>query len=193
LNLDSHAIRKTRVVETETGETLCRFDREPHGVSGKWQVDIRRGDGGGWIFVGDYERYEWARQRGIKGEEQFVLVCSTFSRTKSRRRKSSATLRPSLDDTAPEQVFAKITLLPKSPPMVLVVPRKGRGDGREFGALEEVEMVNKEEVLNVLIQGLWIVWREGVVEDFGQDRRNSWAPAEAGRKRSWMDIFFCRN
>src|SRR5947207_3246738 len=62
LNLDTHAVRKTRIIEPSTGVRLYKFDKEPSGVRGKWQVDLRRGNGGGYIFVGKYERYEWARQ-----------------------------------------------------------------------------------------------------------------------------------
>src|SRR5271154_4553984 len=46
LNLETHAIRATRILETDSSETLCKFVHEPKGVLGKWQVDVRRGDGG---------------------------------------------------------------------------------------------------------------------------------------------------
>ena len=198
LNLQSHAVRKSRIVETETGQTLCKFDREPRGVLGKWQVDLRRGDGGGWIFVSKYERYEWAKSRGVKGGDTWKLVRSTYSHTKSiaatKPRKSalseSKTTRPSIDDTSPERrLSAKITIVPNVPPSVVVSPRNPRDAGSD-----EVEAVNKEEVFNALIQGLWIVWREGIVEDITVGRRNSWTPGRAGnRKRSFMDRLLCRS
>ena len=209
LNLESHALRKTRIVETDGGATLCKFDREPRGILGKWQVDLRRGDGGGWIFVGKYERYEWAKSRSSQGDEIWKLVRSTYSHSKTtaaspkpkRRRKSmvneSNPIRASMDDTSPERrLTAKITMMPNSPPTVVITPRnprvrtglRGTGDPDEG-----IETINKEEVINALIQGLWIVWREGVVDDINTGRRNSWTPGDRGvRKLGFLDIILCR-
>jgi hypothetical protein len=97
--------------------------------------------------------------------------------------------RGSLDDLEEESLGVIISILAPSPPKVVVVPRKTRDEG---GA-EEVEGVNREEVINALIQGLWIVWREGVVEENGHERRNSWAAGKEERtKRRWVDRVFCR-
>ena len=57
--------------------------------------------------------------------------------------------------------------------------------------------VNKQEVMDVLVMGLWIVWREGVVEetaDKGTGRRNSWSKGSNGkvRKRGVLDVLLCR-
>jgi hypothetical protein len=218
LNLETHAIRATRIVETDTAETLCKFSHEPKGVLGKWQVDVRRGDGGGWIFVGKYERYEWAKSRGNKGEEMWSLVRATYSQTKAagsvrRRRKStlseSRTIRASMDDVSPTErkLLAKIVMMSPSPPSITISPRNPRNS--RVGSLpggfpdvqeaeenvEEIELVNKEEVLDALIQGLWIVWREGVVEDnAGQTKRNSWTTAPTvSRKKSVWDKLLCRD
>jgi len=220
LNLESHAIRKSRIVDTESMTTLCKFDREPRGVVGKWQVDLRRGDGGGWIFVGKYERYEWARSRTQQGEDVWKLVRSTYSHSKSlsagsggRTRRSttlseSKTIRASMDDTSPERrLVAKITILANVPPSIIITPRNPnvRAVGVVAGTttaeteVESMESVNREEVINALIQGLWIVWREGVVEDVNDGRRQSWAPTGAAgvtkrsRKRGIMDVLLCRN
>jgi hypothetical protein len=214
LNLESHAIGKTRIVETDGGGTICKFDREPRGILGKWQVDLRRGDGGGWIFVGKYERYEWAKSRNTR-EETWKLVRSTYSHSKTtaasakprRRPKSmlseSNNIRVSMDDTSLERrLTAKITIIPDSPPSVVIAPRNPRArtgtggmtvTGDADGADEEVETVNKEEVVNALIQGLWIVWREGDVEDINTGRRNGLAPGTSGvPKRGFLDIILCR-
>lgn len=220
LNLETHAIRATRIVETDSSSTLCKFDREPKGVLGKWQVDVRRGDGGGWIFVGKYERYEWAKARGTKGEETWSLVRATYSHTKAagsvrRRRKStlseSRTIRSSMDDVSPDErkITAKIVMMSPSPPSITITPRNPRysrvgslpggfPDVEEnVEAVEEIEAVNKEEVVATLIQGLWIVWREGVVEDnTGQTKRNSWTTAPGTtvtRKKSFLDTLLCRD
>ena len=211
LNLESHAIRKTRIIETEGGGTLCKFDREPRGILGKWQVDLRRGDGGGWIFVGKYERYEWAKSRSSQGEETWKLVRSTYSHSKTtaasakpkRRRRSiseSNIIRASMDDTSLERrLTAKITIMPDSPPSVVITPRNPRvrtgmgGTSVTDDADEGIETVNKEEVVNALIQGLWIVWREGGVKDINTGRRNSWSPGTSGvRKRGFLDVILCR-
>jgi hypothetical protein len=215
LNLESHAIRKTQIVETESEVSLCKFEREPRGVSRKWQVDLRRGDGGGWIFVGKYERYEWARSKGPGGsndETVWELVRSTYSHSKttsaekqkSRRRSlinENKTIRASMDDTSPEQkLAAKITIIPNSPPSVVIIPRNPRvttgvGGTSETEETDElVESVNKEEVINALIQGLWIVWREGVIEDIHSGKRNTWTPGSGGeRKRGVWDTILCRS
>jgi len=205
LNLESHAIRKTRIVETDGGRTICKFDREPRGILGKWQVDLRRGDGGGWIFVGKYERYEWARSRTQQGEETWRLVRSTYSHsktkaaTKSERRKSSVlsesnTIRASMDDTSPERrLMAKITMIQDSPPTVVITPRNPRV-GTEMtaddGMKDGIEFVNKEEVVNALIQGLWIVWREMVVTGINSGKRASLKLGS--RKRGVLDVLLCR-
>lgn len=72
-----------------------------------------------------------------------------------------------------------------SPPMMIVSPR----------VVEK--SVNKQEVMDVLVMGLWIVWREGVVEetaDKGTGRRNSWSKGSNGkvRKRGVLDVLLCR-
>jgi hypothetical protein len=212
LNLESHSIRKTRIVETDGGGTLCKFDREPRGILGKWQVDLRRGDGGGWIFVGKYERYEWAKSRNTQGEETWKLVRSTYSHSKTtaasgktkRRRKSmlseSNTIRASLDDTSAERrLAAKITMIPDSPPSIVITPRNPRvrtgmdGTSATGDEDEAIETVNKEEVINALIQGLWIVWKEGIVKNINPGRRSSWTPGNSGAlKRRFLDSILCR-
>lgn len=165
---------------------------------GKWQVDLRRGDGGGWIFVGRYERYEWAKSKASKGGDTWSLVRSTYSATKSltatkQQQKSTLsetrTTRPSLDDTSPERrLRAKITIMPNVPPSVVVSPRNPQGENRS----DEVEAVNKEEVHNALIQGLWIVWREGIVEDIAGGRRTTLTAGKSKERGIW-DRLFCRN
>lgn len=230
LNLESHSIRKTRIVESEGGDSICKFDKEPRGVLGKWQVDLRRGNGGGWIFVGKYERYEWAKKsskssqgQGDEGEV-WELVRSTYSHSKSlaeqkqqkptRRTKSvlseNRTVRESMDDfssPAERRLAVTITVMKNSPPSVVIIPRNPRAaielGGTTSGGTtgdtlettdEMVESVNKEEVINALIQGLWIVWREGVVEDINLGRRNTWTPGSDGeRKRGVWDILLCRD
>jgi hypothetical protein len=217
LNLDSHIIGKSRIVETDSATTLCKFDREPNGVLGKWQVDVRRGEGGGWIFVGKYERYEWAKSRGHQGEESWKLVQSTYSHSKAaaasgggttkkdRRKSHSRASRPSMDDTSPERrLNAKITIIANSPPSVVIMPRNprsaaggrsGENNSKARTDVDEgIEMVNKEEVINALIQGLWIVWREGVVDYISSEERNTWAPKGTRiHKRGIMDLLLCRS
>jgi hypothetical protein len=100
-----------------------------------------------------------------------------------------------------------MTILANVPPSIVITPRNpnGRGVGVVAGdttaenEIEGIETVNREEVINALIQGLWIVWREGVVEDINNGRRQSWAPVGAAgvtkrsRRRSFLDILLCRN
>lgn len=159
-------------------------------------MDIRRGDGGGWIFVGKYERYEWSRTRS-RTEQSWSLVRASYSHSKSsaagrrsRTLSDSRTVRESIDDTwSPERrLNAKIKITPPSPPMIVVTPRIPDG-------AEEMEVVNKEEVLDVLVQGLWIVWREGIVEDTDPAKRNSWTPIvkDNKRKKTFWDRILCRN
>jgi hypothetical protein len=226
LNLVSHAIRKTRVTDSDNAAVLCKFDREPRGVLGKWQVDMRRGEGGGWIFVGKYERYEWAREVPTPGtpstpkfrsatpsgstskgnEITWKLVRSTYSRSKSiqalstsgrKPRKASVlsdprTVRASMDDTSPERrLSARIIIAPNSPPSMVVVPRNPRS---QLGVEEGAEEANKEEVLDALIQGLWIVWREGVVDDMHLSGRNTWSREDQReQKRGFLDALLCRS
>jgi hypothetical protein len=197
VNLEAHSVRKTRVRDAESGSKLYKFEREPKGVLGKWQVDPRRGNGGGWIFVGKYERYEWARTRGTNGQS-WSLVRSTYSHTKtmssgSADRRSNAfsdrTVRPSMDDTSPERrLVAKITLTPPSPPSFNIIPRNSRGSG-----FADVEAINKEEIMDALVQGLWIVWREGVVNETDPGKRNSWTPViQKKRKKTLWERVLCR-
>lgn len=212
LNLDSHTIRKTRIMETDSATTICKFSREPRGVLGKWQVDLRRGDGGGWIFVGKYERYEWAKSRGHQGEESWKLVRSTYSHSKataasgrgtptnSKKGRRKSVSRTSMDDTSPERrLSAKVTVVTDSPPSVVIMPRNprratgGRSDASTItrdDIDDESELVNKEEVINVLIQGLWIVWREGVVDYISSGNRTH--SGTRIRKRGIMDLLLCR-
>ena len=73
-----------------------------------------------------------------------------------------------------------------SPPMMIVSPR----------VVER--SVNKQEVMDLLVMGLWIVWREGVVEETGEKgtgRRNSWNKGAngKGRKRGCLDVLLCRD
>ena len=170
--------------------------------------------------MGKYERYEWARSRTSQGEDVWKLVRSTYSHSKSlnassgrrtRRNTSlseSNTIRASLDDTSPERrLGAKMTILANVPPSIVITPRnpRVRGVGVVAGTttaeteVEGIEMVNREEIINALIQGLWIVWREGVVEDINHRRRQSWAPVGAAgmtkrsRKRGVLDILLCRS
>ena len=199
--------------------TLCKFDREPRGVIGKWQVDLRRGDGGGWIFVGKYERYEWARSRTSQGEDVWKLVRSTYSHSKSQKAtvggrtrrntklSESKTIRAAMDDTSPERrLLAMMTIVSNAPPSMVITPRnpKTRTVGMVAGTataeteVEGMETVNREEVINALIQALWIVWREGVVDDINVGRRPSSAPQGASettkrtQKRGVLDILLCR-
>jgi len=191
--------------------------------------------GGGWIFVGKYERYEWAKSRGnaqspfpsspggkslaSKGEVvTWTLVQSTYSHTKTlaaqlegkrNRRKSTKsslsearTIRASMDNTAsPERrLNARMTIMPDMPPSMIIRPRNPRMEGTidEGGGewSEEIEEINKQEIVNALVQGLWIVWREGVVDEINEGRRNSWVPAHQGqqkkRKKGIWDVILCR-
>jgi len=228
LNLVSHVIRKPRVMDSEKAVTLCKFDREPRGVLGKWQVDMRRGDGGGWIFVGKYERYEWAREvspptpstpkllsnnatissKGGVGEVTWNLVRSTYSRSKSiqalstskrKSQKSSAlmdssrTRRASMDDTSPERkLSARISISPNTPPSVIIVPRNPRT--LASGENDAIEEANREEVIDTLIQGLWIVWRGGIIKDLGLSGQNTLTRVngeENRSKRGVLDVLLC--
>jgi hypothetical protein len=60
------------------------------------------------------------------------------------------------------------------------------------------QSVNKQEVMDALVMGLWIVWREGVVEEIaerGTGKRNSWDKKTSGkgRKRQFLDVLLCRD
>jgi hypothetical protein len=185
-------VRKTRVIELETGTTLCKFEREPSAVSGKWQVDLRRGDGGGYIFVGKYERYEWARQGNLRTEVTWVLVHSTYSHSKTQAaaRRRGGTMgssdRSSMDDSnVQRRLGAKIKISGKEPPVIVITPRN-------LEKTQEMETVNREEVLNALIQALWIVWREGGVVDETVTGSGKGTGGNR-RKPGCMDIFLCRN
>jgi len=113
-----------------------------------------------------------------------------------------------MDDTSPERrLVARITILANAPPSIIITPRnpKIRAVGVVAGIttaeteVEGMETVNREEVIDALIQGLWIVWREGVVEDINNGRKLSWAPVGAAgvrkrsRKRGVLDVLLCRN
>ena len=116
-----------------------------------------------------------------------------------------------MDDVSPDErkITAKIVMMPPSPPSITIAPRNPRysrvgslpggfpGIEETVEAVEEIEAVNKEEVVDTLIQGLWIVWREGVVEDnTGQTKRNSWTTAlgtTVTRKKSFLDRLLCRD
>jgi hypothetical protein len=196
---------------------------------------MRRGEGGGWIFVGKYERYEWAKEvspatpstpklrtatpttssRGGGGEVTWQLVRSTYSRSKSiqalstsggrKTRKASIlsesrTVRASMDDTSPERkLSARITIFRNSPPSVVIVPRNPRATSGvvRTAEAEEIEEGNKEDVLDALIQGLWIVWREGIVDHMHlSSERNTWAPVngeENRPKKGLLDVLLCRS
>jgi hypothetical protein len=118
------------------------------------------------------------------------------------------TIRASMDDTSPERrLVAKITILANAPPSIIITPRNPKvhpvgvvaGVTTAETEVDGMETVNREEVINALIQGLWIVWREGVVEDINDGRKPSWAPAGAAgvrkrsRKRGVLDVLLCRN
>lgn len=202
LNLKTHSLRKTRILDAEDSSTLCKFDTEPAGVLGKWQVESK--SGGGWVFVGRYDRYEWLKGRTRKGEECWVLTGMSTSLTNNnnnnynnnRRRSGLSDARTRSGSSAGESAVvgmdgleARVVLMPPSPPMMVVHPR----------VVEQ--SVNKQEVMDVLVMGLWIVWREGVVEvsDSAGTRpgkRNSWSKGASGkgvRKRGFLDILLCRN
>lgn len=97
-----------------------------------------------------------------------------------------------MDDTSPERkLSARILIYPNSPPSMIIVPRNPRTTAAEDG----VEEGNKEEVLDALIQGLWIVWREGITEDLHLSGRNTWTPVngeETRVKRRGLDLLLCR-
>jgi hypothetical protein len=196
LNLESHAIRKTRVVETDTGQSLCRFDRDPKGVIGRWQTDVRAGNGGGWVFTGQYDRYEWAKSRGQQGEDIWKLVRPSSKSSNQRpdmgrrRSTSDAHTNRSSDDASPERrLCAKMTMRADLPPLLVISPRNPRAKG---GSETPLEVVNKEEIINALIQGLWIVWREGIIEEISPGKRNNSVTSLGIQRRNFWDKFFCR-
>ena len=99
-----------------------------------------------------------------------------------------------MDDTSPERrLMAKITMIQDSPPTVVITPRNPRV-GTEMtaddGMKDGIEFVNKEEVVNALIQGLWIVWREMVVTGINSGKRASLKLGS--RKRGVLDVLLCR-
>lgn len=98
-----------------------------------------------------------------------------------------------MDDTSPERrLSARIIIAPNSPPSMVVVPRNPHST--QLGVEEGAEEGNKEEVLDALIQGLWIVWREGVVDDMHLSGRNTWTREDKrGQKRGFLGALLCRS
>ena len=108
------------------------------------------------------------------------------------------------DESGVGRLEAKITMANGSPPMITVRPRLPRKMvlPGSFPSAEDVgnEAVNREEVVNALVQGLWIVWRENVVDEVEVTKRNSWTPGTAAeakkkskKKRGAMDWLLCRS
>jgi len=182
-------------------------------VRGKWRIQAKTGDtgdtgetGGGWVFVGRYDRYEWSKGHTRKGEECWVLTSTstnTHLTTHNSNNDNNNNRRSGLSDTRTRSgssagesaagidvLEARVVLMPPSPPMMVVHPR----------VVEQ--SVNKQEVMDVLVMGLWIVWREGVVEVYDSagtrpGKRNSWSKETSGgklvRKRGFLDILLCRD
>jgi hypothetical protein len=106
------------------------------------------------------------------------------------RTRSGSSAEESALVTGINALEARVVLMPPSPPMMVVHPR----------VVEQ--SVNKQEVMDVLVMGLWIVWREGVVEVYDSagtrpGKRNSWSKGTSGgkvvRKRGFLDILLCRD
>jgi len=95
-----------------------------------------------------------------------------------------------MDDTSPERrLVAKIKIGPPSPSIAISPRNPRRGSAIE----KNLEAVNREEVMDALVQGLWIVWREGVLEDTDPAKRNSWTPVvKKKRKKKFWDRILCR-
>lgn len=190
-------------MDVEKNSTICKFDTEPKGVIGKWQIDEKTGDAGGWIFLGRYERYEWSKGRTSKGEECWTLNSHSIPSTRRKSTFSEArTVQSGPHGSAgsrgtgtggmspPEGLEARVILMPPSPPMMIVNP----------SVVEQ--SVNKQEVMDALVMGLWIVWREGVVKESDsagghRGKRNSWSKGNTSggkvKKRGFLDVLLCRN
>ena len=99
-----------------------------------------------------------------------------------------------MDDTSAERkLCARITISANAPPSVIIVPRSARTTAS--GENGEIEEANREEVIDALIQGLWIVWRGGIINDMHLSGRKTLTRVngeENRRNRGVLDVLLCR-